>query len=91
MEQYFYIYQYAYDPTRTLLAHVLGYYTDATHKLFFPSTGYSRDEIIKMLRTRVVVFLYDGCYHRMFVKLVKTETGEYLRVDHQNHASDYLG
>lgn len=68
-----------------------GYYTDAYHNFFFPPIEVTRDEAITMIKSREVIFLEDGCYRKVKVKLVKVEEQEYLRVDHHVHPMDYLG
>ncbi len=91
MERYFYIKDYAFDPTNSKIVMLTGYYTDAGHNYFFPTIEISREEAIKKIKSGDVLFLEDGCYRKVKVKLVNAEDHEYLRVDYHIHPMDYLG
>lgn len=91
MEKFFYIKEFTYDPTHSRIVRLSGYYTDPGHNLFFPPIELTRDEAIKMIKARDVLFLEDGCYRKVKIKLVNVEGQEYLRVDYHNHPMDYLG
>lgn len=91
MQRYFYVKFYAFDPTNTTITRLMGYFTDADHNNFFPCSGISREESIQMIKSGNVLFLEDGCYRKVYIKLVKIEGQEYLRVDHYAHPVDYLG
>jgi len=43
-----------------------------------------------MIKSGDVLFLEDGCYHKIKIKLVKIDDQKYLRVDYQTHPMDYL-
>jgi len=91
MQRYFYVKDYAFDPTNTRIIRIAGYYTDANHNHFFPTQGISREEAIEMIKSGNVLFLEDGCYRKVKVKLIKVEDQEYLRVDYHTHPIDYVG
>lgn len=91
MENYFYVKEFTYDPTHSNIVRLSGYYTDPGHNLFFPPIELTRDEAIKMIKARDVLFLEDGCNRKVKVKLIKVEDQEFLRVDYHTHPMDYLG
>jgi len=91
MQRYFYIRDYAFDPTNTKIVRMMGYFTDPNHNNFFPTSGISREEAIEMIKSRNVLFLEDGCYRKIIIKLIKIDNQEYLRVDLHAHPMDYLG
>ncbi len=91
MERYFYVKNYAFDPTNSRIAQLSGYYTDLHHNFFFPPIEITRDEAIRMIKSGDVLFLEDGSYRKVKVKLIKSEDNNYLRVDHHVLASDYFG
>jgi hypothetical protein len=91
MQRYFYVRFYAFDPTNTKITRLMGYFTDVNHNYFFPLMGISREEAVELIKARDVIFLEDGCYRKVFIKLTKIEGQEYLRVDHYPHPTDYLG
>ena len=91
MQRYFYVRDYAFDPTNTRIIRIAGYYTDAGHNHFFPSEGKSREEAIALIKAGNILFLEDGCYRKVYIKLLKIDGKEYLRVDHYPHPMDYLG
>jgi len=91
MQRYFYVKDYTFDLANTKIIRLMGYFTDPGHNNFFPSSGISREEAIEMIKSGNVLFLEDGCYRKVFIKLAKIEGQEYLRVDHYPHPTDYLG
>lgn len=91
MQRYFYVRDYVFDPNNTRIIRLMGYFTDVNHNNFFPSSGISREEAIEMIKSGNVLFLEDGCYRKIYIKLVKINDQEFLRVDHHLHPMDYLG
>lgn len=91
MDRYFYIKDYEFDQSKTRVVKLFGYYTDAYHNNFFPVSEISREEAIAIIKSRDFLFLEEGCYRKVFIKLVKVDDQEYLRVDHHVHPMDYLG
>lgn len=89
MEKYFYVKEYTYDPTHSRIVRLSGYYTDPGHNLFFPPIEVTRDEAIKMIKAREVLFVEEG-HRKLIIKLVKVEGQQYLRVDNRSHPMDYL-
>lgn len=91
MEKYFYVKDYAFDPTNSKIVMLTGYYTDAGHNYFFPTVEISREVAIKKIKSGEVLFLEDGGYRKVKVKLMKVQDQEYLRVDYHTHPMDYFG
>lgn len=91
MEKYFYIKSFSYWKDSNLIDQVLGYYTDAGHNMFFPCEQISRDQALRMVKNGEFLFLNDGCYRQVKVKLHKIEGVEYLRIDHYKQPFDFLG
>ncbi len=89
--KYFYVKDWAYDPTHSWIIRIAGYYTNSEHTHFFPWFGISRDEAINMIKSQEELFIKDGCYRKVRVKLIEVEGKEYLRVDYHTHPMDYLG
>jgi hypothetical protein len=91
VDRYFYIRDYEFNLNKTRIERLFGYYTDMNHNSFFPAVEISREEAIAIIRSRDILFLEDGCYRMVKIKLVKVEDQEYLRVDHFSKPLDYFG
>ena len=91
MKKFFYINDFYFNDDKTKVDEIRGYFTDADHKNFFPSQQLSREEVLELIKTGNSLFIHDGCYRKVLIKVVKVESLEYLRVDYQPHPIDYLG
>jgi hypothetical protein len=91
MEKYFYIKNFSYWKGTNLIDQLLGYYTDAGHNYFFPCDQISREDALRMVKNGEVLFVNDGCYRQLKVKLLKINEVEYLRIDHYKQPFDFLG
>jgi hypothetical protein len=91
MNKYFYVSNVKLSADGKLADKLVGYFTDERHYLFTPSLEISRQESIAMIKEGTFLFLHDGCYRRIEVKIVPVQNKEFLRVDSFSHPFDYFG
>jgi len=91
MDKYFYIWDFIFTKDRAEILSISGYFTDSDHKLFSPHQTISRGKALDMIKAGICLFLHDGCYRKVFVKIACVKQIEYLRVDHFPHPQDYFG
>lgn len=91
MPRYFYILDYVMNPQTHTLDKLTGYFTDEQHRTRGAAQTLTRTDALRLLAGEHVLFLLDGCYRRVHLKLVQVEHGAFIRVDHFAHRSDYLG
>ncbi len=91
MDRHFYIKDYAFTADKTRLKSITGYFTDGDHAIFSPAVVISRQQAISLLHSHDKMFLHDGCYRRIDLKLVWVDDQEFLRVDCFNAPFDYCG
>ncbi len=91
MEKYFYVKNFSYWKESKMIDQILGYYTDWGHNLFFPCEQISRDKALTMVKNGEVLFINDGCYRQVKVKLLIIDSVEYLRIDNYKQPFDFLG
>lgn len=91
VENYFYINDFAFNNDKTKIEKLWGYVTDSNHDIFSPQREISRDEAMKLIKDGNHLFIHDGCYRKVNIKIVRVENLEYLRVDFHTHPLDYFG
>jgi hypothetical protein len=91
MKKYFYISDFIFNGDKTEVDKVIGYFTDADHYNFLPNQQLSRKEALELITAGNSLFIHDGCYRKVLIKIVRVDNNEYLRVDHQPHPIDYFG
>ncbi len=91
MDRLFFIKDFKFSGDKSKLETITGYFTDENHTIFTPALVITRQQAISLLNTHDKMFLYDGCYHRIDLKLVFVDHQEYLRVDCFNAPFDYFG
>lgn len=91
MVKYFYIKDFVFSSDKITVEKIIGYYTDVSHSLFFPSQEISRKLAIEMIKKGDVLFIHDGSYRQIIIKIVCIEGEEFIRVDRHFARQDYFG
>ncbi|MCX6056105.1 MAG: hypothetical protein NTZ74_14555 [Chloroflexi bacterium] len=89
--RYYYVKDFQYDPGREKLEMLNGYYTDAKHNLFFPAEEITRDDALGKIRAGEFLFLHDGCYRQIKIRIAKINGVDFLRIDPHPVGRDDLG
>jgi len=90
MDRQFFIKDYKFSADKTKLETITGYFTDGDHTIITPTLVITRHQAISLLNSHDKMFLFDGCYRRIDLKLVLLDNQEYLRVDCFSAPFDYL-
>ena len=91
MAKFFYIKDFVFSSDKITVEKNVGYYTDASHSLFCPSHEISRKLAIQMIKNGDVLFVHDGYYRQIIIKIVCVEGEEFVRVDSHFARQDYYG
>jgi hypothetical protein len=92
MQKYYFVHNTTFSDDKSKVQSIQLSWTDGLNRtIFTPPQNITRNEAITLLKNGDILFMFDGCYHRIFIKLLIIDNQEFLRVDNFSHPFDYFG
>ena len=88
---FYYMNGFNFNENKTIVESLKGYMTNIQHDMFLPPKLFTKQEIIKLIKTGNTVFIQDGCYNKICIKIYEINGVDYLRVDNHSNPVDYFG